>query len=406
MPAGAPGLLRANGPFRTLITARVISFTGDTLSLVALMLYVAATTGHATAVALLLLVGDFAPALLSPLTGAISDRLNRRHVMIACELAQSLVLLTIAVSLPALPILLALVALRATLAQIFQPASRAAMPSLVPDPELERANSILGFTTNGAEAFGPFLAALLLPFLGIRGILLVDAASFVVSAALLTTLPALKVTPDHPAPFLTSARAGLGYIWSTPPVRIIVVSFAAMVAFMAIDDVAVVYLVRDTLHAPDPAVGWILAAAGTGILVGFLVLARHTRRLPLPALLLAGFAISSTGNLLTGLSWAVYAAVLFQSLRGLGIAAIDVASNTLLQRLVPTQLQGRIFANLYGALGIAAATSYIAGSLLLDATNARVTFIAAGTGALVTTLASLTLMRSGSPSVASGGEPG
>jgi MFS family permease len=395
MPAGAPGLLRANGPFHTLIAARVISYTGDTLSLVALMLHVAATTGHAIAVALLLLVGDFAPALLSPLTGAISDRLDRGHVMIACELAQAACLLAIATLLPVLPVLLALVALRATLAQIFQPASRAAMPSLVPDPELERANSILGFTTNGAEAAGPFLAALLLPLLGIRGVLLADAVSFVVSAALLTLLPALKVATDRPAPLLMSARAGLSYLWSTPPVRVIIVSFAVVVAFIAIDDVAVVYLVRDTLHAPDSSVGWILAAAGTGILAGFLVLARHTRRLPLPALLLAGFAVTSTGNLLSGLSWAVYAAVLCQGLRGLGIAAIDVASNTLLQRLVPAQLQGRVFANLYGAVGIAAATSYIAGGLLLDATNARVTFIAAGTGALVTTAAAALALASG-----------
>src|SRR5256885_6311810 len=178
MHAGALGLLRANGPFRTLTTARVISFTGDTLSLVALMRHVADTAGRAVAVAGLLLVGDFAPALLSPLTGAISDRLNRKHLMIACELAQGALLLAIALSLPGLPVLLTLVGLRATLAQVFQPASRAAVPALVADSDLERANATLGFSANGAEALGPFLAAALLPLISIRGVLLVDAASF------------------------------------------------------------------------------------------------------------------------------------------------------------------------------------------------------------------------------------
>ncbi len=71
---GSLALLRANRPFRLLWTARTVSFLGDSLSLVALMLYVAGTTGAALAVALLLLAGDFAPALLGPLTGTVSDR--------------------------------------------------------------------------------------------------------------------------------------------------------------------------------------------------------------------------------------------------------------------------------------------------------------------------------------------
>jgi hypothetical protein len=52
------------------------------------------------------------------------------------------------------------------------------------------------------------------------------------------------------------------------------------------------------------------------------------------------------GNLLTGLAWAVAAAFTVQLLRGIGIAAMDVASNTLLQRLVPDRMLGRVFSNL------------------------------------------------------------
>jgi hypothetical protein len=62
-------LVRANRAFGALAAARVVSLTGDSLSLVALMLLVAGRAGDALAVALLLLVGDFAPALLGPLTG-------------------------------------------------------------------------------------------------------------------------------------------------------------------------------------------------------------------------------------------------------------------------------------------------------------------------------------------------
>src|SRR5215210_4044894 len=110
--AGVLRLLRGNRPFRSLWCARSISFLGDSLSLVALMLYTANTTGQALAVALLLLVGDFAPALLGPFTGTISDRFNLKRVMMLCELVQGVLVAVIALTLPSLPLLLALVALR------------------------------------------------------------------------------------------------------------------------------------------------------------------------------------------------------------------------------------------------------------------------------------------------------
>ncbi|HET7516397.1 MAG TPA: MFS transporter, partial [Actinomycetes bacterium] len=156
-PAGA-GMLRllgANRPFRRLWTARAVSFLGDSLGLVALMLHVASTTGQALAVAALLLAGDFAPALLGPLTGTVADRLDRRRLMVACELVQGALVVVIALWLPSLPLLLVLVGLRAAAGQVFQPASRAAVPAVVPEPDLERANAAVGVATNGGEALGP-----------------------------------------------------------------------------------------------------------------------------------------------------------------------------------------------------------------------------------------------------------
>src|SRR4029450_6436125 len=84
-----------------------------------------------------------------------------------------------------------LVGLRAIAGQVFQPASRAAVPSVVPERDLERANAAVGVAPNGGEPLGPLVAALLLPVLEVRGVLLVDAASFLVSAALLGLLPPL-----------------------------------------------------------------------------------------------------------------------------------------------------------------------------------------------------------------------
>lgn len=391
--ASAAGLLRHDGAFRVLFAARTISFLGDSLSLVALMLHVADTAGQALAVALLLLVGDLAPALFSPLAGAVADRWDRRRVMIVCELVQAGLLTAIALSLLPLPLLLALVGARAIAGHAFLPASRAAVATLVRSGDQAAANSVLGLATNGGEALGPLVAAALLPLVGVQGVLLVDAASFVVSALLLTRLPRLPPSSmedpgnDGGSSLLRGAREGLAQLWREPALRIVGLGFCAVVAFNGIDDVALVVLAKETFGAGDSATAALLAAVGIGLFAGYALLARYAPRVSLVWLLVAGFAVSSVGNLLTGLAWAVTAAFALQTVRGLGIAAMDVATNTLLPRLVPDAMLGRAFGNLYGAVGLAAGVSYLAGGVLLDVTSAPATFVAAGVGGTIATVA-------------------
>jgi MFS family permease len=385
-------LARTNRAFGALAAARIVSLTGDSLSLVALMLLVADRAGDALAVALLLLVGDFAPSLLGPLTGAISDRFDLRRVMIVAELVQGALILVIALALPPLPVLLVLVALRAVAGQVFLPASRTAMPALVADRDLPAANALLGFGANGGEVLGPLLAAALVGVIGVRGVLLVDAASFALSAVLLLAVPALRPTPSQDG-LLGSARDGVRFIWSHRAVRAIALGFCAVVACNGVDDVALVFLAHDTFGAGDAAVALLLAAVGIGLLAGYALLSALGGRVPMAVLLVAGFAVSSAGNLLTGLTWAVAAAFTVQTVRGLGIAAMDVATNTLLPRLVPTEMLGRVFGNLYGAIGVAAALSYVGGSVLLDLTSAPVTLVVAGGLGIVATAATGLALR-------------
>ena len=385
-------LVRTNRPFGALAVARIVSLTGDSLSLVALMLLVVDRAGDALAVALLLLVGDFAPSLLSPVAGAISDRFDLKRVMIVSEVVQGGLILAIALTLPPLPVLLVLVALRAMAGQVFLPASRTAMPALVADADLPAANSLLGFGANGGEVLGPLIAAALVGVVGVPGVLLVDAASFCVSALLLVAVPSLR-PEESTGSLLGSARDGVRFIWSHKAVRVIALGFCAVVACNGVDDVALVFLATDTYAAGDSAVALLLAAVGIGLLAGYALLTAAGTRVPMTVLLLAGFAVSSVGNLLTGLAWAVAAAFTVQTVRGLGIAAMDVATNTLLPRLVPPAMLGRVFGNLYGAIGVAAALSYVGGSVLLDLTSAPVTLIVAGGLGTVATIATAVALR-------------
>ncbi len=401
-PARAHGAVRlwaSNPGYRSLWTARTLSQLGDALLLVALLVHLAAATDQALTVAALLLVGDFGPALLGPVTGGITDRFGAKRVMIVGDLVQAAVVLVMLVAVDLLPLLLLLVGIRALAGQTVLPASPVAVPAQVHDDDLDGANAGLGLGLNLAEVAGPVLAWLLLAPLGVRGVLLVVTAVFVVAAAAAMSLPRRRSwTPDHqpesPTTLLTSARAGLRYIWSVPLVRVVGLGFCGVVAFTGIDDVALVFLATDSLGGTSGQAGLLYAAVGFGLVVGFAVLAAPGIRLPALFLMVTGFAVSSAGNLLTGLAPAMAAVFALQAVRGLGIAAIDVGVSTAVQRTVTPGMLGRTFGTLYGAVGVAAGVSYAAGGVLLGLTSARTVFVIAGLGGLlVTALVAAALLR-------------
>lgn len=378
-------LLRRNAAFRRLWLARTISFLGDSLGLLALILYIADTEDSSAAVGLLLLAGDFTPSLLAPVLGVIADRTEPRRTMIGCELGQGVAVGLIVVLQPAVPIVLVLVAVRSLLAATFQATSRSAITELVEDADLERANALLGFGTHGLDAIGPLLAAALLLVLEPRGVLAVDVATFLVSPLPLVLLP--RITPvevTHDSLF-AEARVGLGVIWSHRPVRTIALGFFAVAAFTAVDDVALVFLGKDTFAAGDSGVSLLYAGGGVGLLVGFALLARRSG--PAARLTIIGFALACGGNLLTGLSPAIAIAIGMQAVRGAGNSLIDVGTSTLIQREVPREVRGRVFANLFGGVGVAAATSYVVGGALVDVLGPRTVLVGAGAGGMVATVA-------------------
>jgi MFS family permease len=189
--------------------------------------------------------------------------------------------------------------------------------------------------------------------------------------------------------------AGFRHLWSIPTVRAVAAGFVGVVAFSGVDDVALVFLAREELGGTGTDAAVLYAGVGVGLLLGYLVLARAGGRWPALAMLIAGFVVSSAGNLATGLAGSIVAAMLLQILRGVGIAALDVGVNTHLQRVVPPSVLGQAFGTLYGAVGLAAGLSYTLGGLLLAATDARITFVAAGAGGLlVSVITAAALYRS------------
>jgi MFS family permease len=274
--------------FRILWTAGFVSDAGDWLLFIALPLVVLKLTGSAfgTSIALLL---ELAPiVILAPLFARIVSRFEARRLLVIVNLLQGLALIPLAFvhSVHQLPLLYAVIATEAALSGVFDPAKNALLPRLVEPPELVSANALVGLGQNLARLVGGPLGGVVLAFGGLGTIVAVDAASYVVSAALIlamrSSLRAEDVedesTTDGPRRgSLVGALRLRGLRGSYAVVFLTSVSQGLFVVLF------VLFVVRQ-LHGGDAEVGLLRGVQAIGSIVAGLVLGFFAKRVSTRAL--------------------------------------------------------------------------------------------------------------------------
>lgn len=355
--------------------------------MIALLLYVKDLQHSGIAVGALLLAQSL-PHLAGPLMGTLVDRLDLKRLMVVCELAQSALFIAIAIWRPPFAALLPMVVIASLLDTAFGPASSSSVPQLVEREDLIHANAWIGSALNFQVALGPLLGGVLVSLFGVRGGLGANAVSFLVSTALLMTVPGLgRPRVEERVGIASAGLAGLAFAWRNVALRVVLIGVLLLVAFAAVDNVALVFLTRDTLNLSAAGFGVVAAAFGLGMLASSLGLLAW-RHPPRPAsILLVSWSLTSAGTLLTGLAPNGLAAGAMQAVGGVGNGADNVAIQTLIQQVVPRDMLGRVFGLLGTAAFTGSAIAYVVAGVLLDATSPRITFIVGGGGALVVVLA-------------------
>jgi MFS family permease len=380
--------------FRRLLAARTISHVGDGIALIALVLLVQKGRGTGTSVGALLLATSI-PRFLGPIAGAIVDRVEQRSLMVACDVGQAAIFGTIAWLQPSFPMLLGLVALASVLDTLFAPAGRSALPALVRPGQLMRANAWIGMSLNIQVAAGPVLGGLLVSWLDVRGAIAANALSFVLSALFLLGLPPLRAPTDggEPRGFLAVGVDGLRFAWRNRVVRTLIVALFIGVAFAGLDDVALVFLVRETFQRSPLAFGLVTGAYGVGMLLGSLGLSWKGTAAAAGTVFLLGWVASGVGAVLTGIAPLIALVAVGQAIAGMGNAVEVVGMDTLVQRSVPREMLGRVF----GLVGTAAPAghtlAFAAGGFLVDFTSPKTVFLIAGFGVLVVLIPVMLVLR-------------
>ena len=372
-----------------------MSFIGDGVTTTALVLLVAPRDGP-TGVGVLLLANAL-PRLGGPLAGALADRVQTRRLMVSCELASALVIGLVALALPPLPVLIALVAVAGILATIRNPAGRSLVPVLVDKADRAPANALFGLARTLTLTVGPGLGGLLgaAPG-GVHTALAVDAVTFVASALLLAGLPGIPPVRDPAAVTGVWAEAaeGLRYITAHRKVLVLVLSLFLLVAFAAVDNVALIFLTGGVLHAGPAAYGLASSTFGVGMLLTALACTRLARGRSPAALLVVAVVATGAGTIVNGLAPVLAVVVAAQLVAGRGQCRWKTSATTPSSRILCRDRFSAGCSELWVLPHNLAPLSRIRqGSFLVGFVGARATFVVAGIGTFAVLLLLVPALR-------------
>jgi MFS family permease len=380
--------------FRNLFFATLGSSIGTLLAAVALALDVQDRTNSGLWVAAVLVVEFLPTIVVGLLLGPLLDRLERRSLMIAADVIRVGVFVALPFAANAATVVgLALVAGLAT--GFFRPAVYAGIPNLVPDEDLPAANALLQTVENASWAVGPLIGGGLTAIAGPSASYAINAASFVVSIALLVRIPPRLLQSERALSrgHWRDLADGFSAALRSPSMRTVLVAWGIGSLAAGATAVSEPFLAKHTFSAGDFGYGLLYGAIGCGLVVGSFVSAPALARYSVARVYGAGLATLAVGYFAVAASPNVWVAAACCVISGIGNGAAIACNALLVQRGTFDLMRGRaltfVMSVTYVLVGIG---NGIAG-LVLHQAGPRVIWGGAGGALLVAAVAGSLLAR-------------
>jgi MFS family permease len=365
--------------YRRLWMARTASQWGDVFATVALSLLVLDLTGSRLGVSVVVVVEIVPVLLFAPFAGTLVDRLPRVRVMVAADLFRAVLALALIFAAGSVAAIYAIAFGLSVGAVLFNPAASSTLPALVKDDELVAANSgIWTAAVLSQIALAP-LAGILYAALGAGPAFLINAVSFLVSAAVLAGLR----LPAAPAPtqrrgFFADAVAGMTLLATDRLLRALGVGQLLAALSAGATSALLVVLARDYLALPPSGYGLLLGAIGVGAVLGPFLLTRLVGDPRRPAFVFGPYVLRGLVDLVLATFTALPIALAALVAYGLGTSSGAVTFNSLLQAHTPEHSRGRVFAGFDMLWQLGRLASLLIGGLLAAAIGIRVVYYLGG----------------------------
>ncbi|HYX80291.1 MAG TPA: MFS transporter [Actinomycetota bacterium] len=365
---------------RRLAVARLISITGGAASYTALMFTVFRLTGSPTWLSATLLLTFGVSGLFGPLGGAISDRFDRRKVMIWSDLLGAACFGAMAFVTRDPWWLAGLAFASAVVETPFWSASGAAIPNLVDTDRLAWANGLVALGKNAGVMVGPAVGGVLLAAMGPGWVFGLNALTFVVSAAWVWSVRGRSFGGRAHDAEHQGLRAGFVFLARDRVLRLLVVAWSVLVLGIGLVMVADVPLV-ELFHAGSIGYGLLIGCWGAGSVLGSLAARRLDERKEPRALFLGTLAFAlSTGAIAVSPWFAPILVMAFVS--GFGDAVTLVAEQGIQQRRTPDAVRSRVMAAADGIMTITFAVGLVAAGPVLRAMGPQNAYAIGGLTAL------------------------
>jgi MFS family permease len=380
---------------RRLSVGRLISVTGGAAAYTALNFTVWERTHSPTMQALSLLLTFGVAGLLGPLTGALGDRFDRKHVMIWSEVVSAAFFF--AMALAHAPMILIALAFGSAIAELpFFSASRSAIPNLVEsEDQISWANSLVTMSVHAGIAVGPVLGGLLLIPFGASAVFALNAVTFCVSILLTLSVhgrfqeerPTEQAHDEH-----RGMLAGLAYLWREPVLRRLSIAWFVFVLGMGMSMVADAPLAAETFRAGPIGFALLITCWGTGSVLGAGFGRFMNPRTEPVWLAIASFGIAAAAF---GVGFAPVFAIALVCLLIMGTSdgMTMVAENGIMQRRTPDAVRSRTMAAFDAVLSLGLAIAYLLAGPVLSKLGPQPVYRLGGLSALVAAIALVPLVR-------------
>jgi MFS family permease len=377
---------------RRLAAARVISLTGSEAAWIALMVAVYADTHSTVWMSAALFAAIGASAIATPLAGSLGDRLDRRRVMIASELAAASVA-AVTVAFTHSPYALIALTLTAAVAQSpYSSASTAAVPNLVPSGELAWANSTVTIGQNTGQLLGPLVGGALCAVAAPSAVFAASAVCFACSAAAVATVHGRFADADRTeAPEHAGVRAGARLVAADPVLRLVALAWVVLLLMLGPVLVAELPLAH-SFGAGSGGYGVLVACWGGGGVAGSF-LGRRLARTRERATMVTGCVLLGAGFATVAAAPALGIAFTGMLVAGAAEGAVSVTEQGILQRRTPDAVRSRAAAAIETAALWAFALSFPAAGFLINLLGVRGVYLLAAFGCAASALILIAAMR-------------
>lgn len=380
--------------FRLLFVAAFASGFGTWIAVIALTVDVFDRTHSAKWVSALL-IADFLPAvLIGLLLGPLVDRISRKLLMIGADVVRLAVFIALPFNDSPLRIVI-LAGIAGFASGFFRPASYAALPNLVAEPDLAHANSLLRTIENLTTTSGTLLGGVIAAASGPHFAYGLNAASFLVSALVLCGIPGrvmqagTAVSRGH----LRDIADGFEVVRRSRALVAVLLSWTLATFAMGLINVAEVALAKVSFHAGSFGFGLMWTASGVGLVVGSLFAAPPLEKRGMAFVYGGSIALMAFGAAAAAVSPNVWIAIWCLVLLGVGNGSAIVYNSLLVQRGAPDHLRGRAFTLLMSATYAAMGLGMIVGGPVTDSVGARWAYGGAALFAVLAALVGHALVR-------------